>query len=332
MNHRRYGYIKDAPGKSDDAQKALFKRAGRGYTLPKRMNLIEKFGLFFSKYHKPYSQGRIGSCTANALAFAYVFREMKQQTKITFMPSRMFIYYNERELENSLGFDNGAQISTGINVLKNFGVCPEAMWPYDCDNYNNKPPESCFHEASNCKLTNYQKIPYEKHMSKQYVLEQLKSAIVNDCPIVFGFSAYENLESVEVEKTGILRLPLQTEQFLGGHAVVAVGYDDEFNCYTANDVEHPESYAGAFLIRNSWGPEWGCVPMGEYDEKNRGYFWLPYNYALGVDENNNPLCADFWLIGLVGNPEPNLFSIQMTDIEKTVEPCVISLESSINDA
>jgi C1A family cysteine protease len=56
---------------------------------------------------------------------------------------------------------------------------------------------------------------------------------------------------------------------IGGHAVMAVGYDDE--------KKH-------FIIQNSWGTEWG----------DKGFFYMPYDYAA-----NSDLAADFWTIRIV---------------------------------
>src|SRR2546430_490025 len=56
-----------------------------------------------------YNQGDIGSCTANAIAAAIEFDRKKQKLR-DFIPSRLFIYYNERSIERSVPLDNGAQI------------------------------------------------------------------------------------------------------------------------------------------------------------------------------------------------------------------------------
>jgi len=64
-------------------------------------------------------------------------------------------------------------------------------------------------------------------------------------------------------------MPQPSEQVAGGHAVLAVGYDDRSQW---------------FLVRNSWGPDWGM----------HGYFTMPYQYLL--EEN---LSDDFWTVRLV---------------------------------
>jgi C1A family cysteine protease len=61
-------------------------------------------------------------------------------------------------------------------------------------------------------------------------------------------------------------MPKKTERTLGGHAVLAVGYDDK---------------AKRFTVRNSWGPGWGI----------KGYFTIPYAYLASRD-----LADDFWTI------------------------------------
>jgi C1A family cysteine protease len=92
---------------------------------------------------------------------------------------------------------------------------------------------------------------------------------IDKLPVVFGFSVYESFESDEVAKTGTVLMPDKSEQLLGGHAVVLCGYDDETK---------------RFLVRNSWGEEWGQA----------GYFTLPYEYV--TDPN---LASDFWVVQTV---------------------------------
>ena len=77
-----------------------------------------------------YNQGQIGSCTANAIAAAIEFDRKKQKLS-DFIPSRLFIYYNERSIEHSIPLDNGAQIRDGIKSVAKEGACPETEWPYD---------------------------------------------------------------------------------------------------------------------------------------------------------------------------------------------------------
>ena len=188
-------------------------------------------------------QGNLGSCTANALAGALECLERKD--KVSFIDlSRLFIYYNERVIEQSVSSDSGAMIRDGIKSLKKTGVCSEKKWPYVISKFAVKPNSACYKEALNHQITSYQRI---------LTLDQMKSCLADGFPFVFGFTVYESFESPQVAKTGIVNMPKKNESVLGGHAVLAVGYNDKDK---------------RFIVRNSWGTSWGM----------KGYFTMPYDY------------------------------------------------------
>eukprot|EP01047_Picozoa_sp_COSAG01_P005904 COSAG01_NODE_207_length_22017_cov_118.361164_27_plen_402_part_00 len=181
-----------------------------------------------------YRQGKLGSCTANALAFAYEFDEHGLSDE-RFRPSRLFIYYNERAMEKSIANDKGAQISDGVKTMEKEGVCPENMWPYDIAKFADRPPQTCYEDAQLHKVTHAKSI--------QQTIPQLKAALVETKrPFVFGFVVYASFETKEVAANGVMPMPAEDEKKLGGHAVAAVGYDDGRQ---------------AFIVRNSWGDGWG---------------------------------------------------------------------------
>lgn len=208
-----------------------------------------------------YNQGELGSCTANAIGAAYEF-DLLKQGKSDFMPSRLFLYYNERFIENSVGYDSGAQIRDGLTCLIKQGICSENIVPYDVDKFSEKPSEEAYTQALNFTINNYQKLADGN-------LYMMKQCLAQGIPFVFGFTVYESFESEEVASTGILPPLDNTEQEMGGHAVMCVGYDE-----TKNMVK----------IRNSWGNDWGA----------KGYFYMPYNYI-----SNSNLANDFWAINTV---------------------------------
>jgi C1A family cysteine protease len=208
-----------------------------------------------------YDQGQLGSCTANAIAAAVEFDQMKQHLDHNFMPSRLFIYYNEREMEGTVNSDSGAQIRDGIKSVGAQGVCPENEWPYDITRFEEKPSDSCYKDAVQYRALSYQRVVRD--------LNQMKGCLAAGYPFVFGFAVYQSFESQEVAQTGHAQMPRAREQQIGGHAVVAVGYE-ESNQW--------------FIVRNSWGTEWGM----------EGYFTLPYTYLTQPN-----LSSDFWTIRLV---------------------------------
>ncbi len=206
-------------------------------------------------------QGALGSCTANAIANAHLFDQQKQQAAHPVLSSRLFIYYNERRMEGTITSDAGAMIRDGMRSLAKQGACPESMWPYDIAQFARQPSSACYAAALQHQGVSYQRLSPR--------LGQLQGCLAAGYPFVFGFTVYESFESPHVATTGIMDLPTAGETVLGGHAVLAVGYDNATQ---------------RFLVMNSWGPSWG----------QQGFFTMPYAYLLG-----SRLAADFWTLRLV---------------------------------
>jgi len=266
-NHQRkiarYGWTRDLPDNRDHQFAAPLLKLG---PLPAKVDLRKQCpGV--------YDQGQIGSCTANAIAAAIEFDRLKQKLP-DFTPSRLFIYYNERNMEHAVATDSGAQIRDGVKSVNQLGVCPETEWTYvatPADPNTNlwppgakpaqKPSPVCYTDALKHQALSYESVTRD--------LAQFKGCLAAGYPFVLGFTVYSAFESAQVAKTGVLNLPTSAEQVEGGHAVLAVGYDDA---------------AQRFIIRNSWGASWGM----------KGYFTMPYAYLLS--EN---LSSDFWTIRVV---------------------------------
>ena len=228
-------------------------------------------------------QFSLGACTSNSIAFAYAFDEIKQGNKEVFMPSRLFIYYNERMMEGTVHTDSGAEIRDGIKSLNKYGVCDEHHWVYDPKQFSVKPPQKVYDEAKLCKAVVYAAIDFSQDKTDQDRVEHLKKALQSGFPFVFGFKVYESFESAEVAKTGMMPMPKPDEKLLGGHAVCAIGFDDSKQC---------------FIIKNSWGANWGC----------HGYFYMPYKF---ISDTNS--AEDFWVIQQVTDPD-NIPNFDQNDI------------------
>jgi len=201
-------------------------------------------------------QGPIGSCTGNALAGALEFLEKKDGRPFVNL-SRLFIYYNERVIEHTTRSDSGAMIRDGIKTLVHQGVCAERTWPYRPARVTTRPAATCYKEALTHQVTSYQRITS---------LTEMRACLASGFPFVFGFTVYESFESEEVARSGVVNLPARGERAIGGHAVLAVGYEDS---------------ARRFIVRNSWGSRWG----------QHGYFTMPYDYL-----SNDNLAADMWTV------------------------------------
>jgi C1A family cysteine protease len=240
---RGYGWIPDVPDERDFLYSAPLETVNR---LPASVSLQ-------SRCPPVYDQGRLGSCTANAIAAAIEYSH-----KPRFTPSRLFIYYNERVIEGTVDSDPGAQLRDGIKSVAIKGVCPETDCPYHIADFKRKPSAKAYADAAKTKATQYLRISQD--------LVQMKGCLASGFPFVFGFTVYEYFESTQVAKTGIVRLPTSSDKMIGGHAVMAIGYNDKTQ---------------TFRVRNSWGPQWG----------QRGYFTMPYAYLM-----SRHLSSDFWTI------------------------------------
>jgi len=243
---RKYGWKPDLPDQRDQLFSVVRKMV---VDLPPRVDLR-------SGCSKVEDQGQIGSCTANAIVACLEFLEIKA-TKAWVDLSRLFLYYKERELIDAVNEDSGAYIRDGIKVLAKIGTPHESEWPYIESRWNKKPTPAAVAGAKQHRIKDYQRLNS---------LNEMKSCLASGHPFVFGFSVYESFESEEVKTTGIMQLPGMDERMVGGHAVTAVGYDDEKGC---------------LIVRNSWGVGWG----------DNGHFYMPYGFV-----TNRNLSDDFWTI------------------------------------
>ena len=208
------------------------------------------------KFQTVFDQGRLGSCTANALVSLFNY-----EVSNNFHGSRLFLYYNERKLDNNISDDCGSTLSSGINALEKYGLCCEHMYPYIINNFNKEPSQDCYIEALEHCVISASNIIND--------LTIMKQCLINNYCFVVGIAIYESFENFNVVKTGIVPMPLPTEDYYGGHAIVICGFDDS--------KQH-------FIGRNSWGKYWG----------DNGYMYLPYEYI-----TNPYLATDLWIINKI---------------------------------
>ena len=206
-------------------------------------------------------QGKLGSCTGNAIAGAIELLHKRQSRTIDI--SRLFIYYYERKFIGTVNYDSGAYIRDGIKACYTYGAPTENLWPYNISKFRMQPHKTAIVDALKRKVTSYQRATD---------FNQVMDSITSGYPVTIGFNVYSSFDSPAVAKTGIMPYPnVNKERFLGGHAVLLVGYNKDNN---------------TFIARNSWGTRWG----------DKGYFYMPFQ----VIQNIN-MSRDFWVIKSIAN-------------------------------
>jgi len=215
-------------------------------------------------------QGRLGSCTANAGVGLVEYYERRAFAK-HIDASRLFLYKATRNLLRWTG-DTGAFLRTTMAAMVLFGVPPEDYWRYVIADFDKEPSSFCYAFAQNYQTIQYFRLD-PPATPKDLLLKRIKFFLATGLPSMFGFTVFSSIR--QAGNDGKIPYPCRGERILGGHAVAAVGFNDEIK--TKNTTCGVKT-TGALLIRNSWGTAWG----------DEGYGWLPYEYVL------RGLAIDWW--------------------------------------
>jgi len=205
-----------------------------------------------------YDQGQLGSCVGNGTAAAFEYALGRESARHIFTPSRLFIYYNARALEGTTNQDAGCEIRDAVKSLNAVGVIPESEWPYDANQFAAHPPASLYPEAMKSRLVTYARVG-------QFA-EHILACLTHHGPVVFGSSVFSAINDAP---GGHIPMPRYDDQPEGGHCMMIVGWK-------------PDSHE--YIIRNSWGTEWG----------DAGYGYMPAAYI-----HNSSLTDDLWVLWLV---------------------------------
>ena len=212
-------------------------------------------------------QGDLNSCTANAVAGAYEYLVKRHKGIEDYDVSRLFIYYNARDIDDCTHEDEGCVISSAIESLQEYGACSEDSWPYDEEDVNEEPDEDAYTEAEDFLV--------EENQYVELDLKSWKTALAQGHPIIFGLNLFSSFD--KHKKPGLVPPPTGkevTREDHGGHAMLCVGYSD------------PDRL---FIVRNSWGSDWG----------DEGYCYIPYDYMMNPKYNFD----DSWIIKQLDNFE-----------------------------
>ena len=200
-------------------------------------------------------QGMLGSCVGFAVSAMKECQERKEhleeiakgkrgRPKI-YDYSEAWIYWNAKQLDPWGVEEEGTSIRYAMQVLQRIGVPTEKGWPYkdvnDVDAIG-KPKSWAKMVARWALIDSYWRID---------TLTELKLALING-PVPIGVPCF--YEIFFVGSDGIVAYPANPSQMYGGHAICAVGYDNNKQLVK---------------FKNSWGRSWG----------ENGYGYLPYKYV-----------------------------------------------------
>ena len=217
------------------------------------------------------NQASLGSCTANAGVGIVEYFERRAFGK-HIDASRLFLYKATRNMLHWTG-DTGAFLRSTMGALALFGVPPEEYWQYVVADFDKEPSAFCYAFAQNYQAISYYRLD-PPGTPTSVLLNQIKTNLSAGLPSMFGFTVYSSY--IQAAATGKIPYPTVGEKIVGGHAIVAVGYDDTMKIKNINPGAVETT--GALLIRNSWGTGWG----------SSGYGWLPCDYVL------KGLAVDWW--------------------------------------
>lgn len=253
---KNFGWIPDLP---DPRDRVLFSAGA-----PAEINLPDKVDLTQNHSFAVMDQGNLGSCVAHALASAIEYAQhmrpndpnvpdfLEEDRK--FPVSRLFLYYEARTAIGMETIDSGCYIRDALKAAYNVGAPRESGWKYVEPKYSQKPPRRSYKSAPYHKISSYRSVGVN--------VQEVKAALASGLPVIIGVSVFNSF----FYSGGDIPLPSMNDEYLGGHAVLLVGYDDS---------------AKRFKFLNSWGTSWG----------HAGYGTLPYAYV-----GNPRLGGDYWVM------------------------------------
>lgn len=239
---RKWGYIHS----EEDSRDYKFSTISKARSLKESVDLRKNMSAV-------EDQKDIGSCVANANVGALEYLHARRMARRWFCKddttrdySRLYNYWFGRDIGrySDPTIDSGMSIRNSIKALDLYGIPKEKYWPYDTEKWSVKPSQKAQKKAKLRTVSDYYRIDNPG---------QILEALSRELPVTFGFQVPVSFMSQQVADTGMFEMPEPNERTIGGHAVLACGYD------TTKDL---------VLVRNSWGADWG----------QGGYVWMPFKF------------------------------------------------------
>jgi C1A family cysteine protease len=273
MDDLKMGWVPDLPdfrdlSSSSNKIKTMINKTRKGKDIANLPDVVD-----LTEWCSPIeNQLNIGSCTANAGVAILEYFERRAFGK-HIDASRLFLYKTTRKLMGLKG-DTGAYLRDTMKAMATFGVPPTKYYPYDVTKFDDEPEPFHYSLAQNYQALSYYRMD-SPGISRSKLLYSIRLNLRLGFPMMFGFTVFSSLNNPEF--AGEISFPDRQERVLGGHAIVAVGYDDDKEI---KNMLNGVVTKGALKIRNSWGTQWG----------EDGYGWLPYGYV------ESGLARDWWTL------------------------------------
>lgn len=246
-------------------------KVSKSEPLPEYVNLNDRAGPVLD-------QGDLGSCTANSALVAFRIHAIRNGVEAPVTGSRLYHYYNTRAEDGlPLDEDTGGTIAGSARAFS-YGVISEDAVPYEIEQFSQQAHPKIYHKS----IKGFPELgltwtPVELNG------DDIRKSLAAGKAVMLGMdvtSAFmKGGVSTDPLRRGIIANPTRSARSLGGHAILAIGYDNREKVLNAKGKTVPNPRKGMIIIRNSWGTQWG-------DEGNA---YMSEQYLL------NPKWADdFW--------------------------------------
>lgn len=198
------------------------------------------------------NQLSLSSCVGNACGDALeLLKGIENPNKVEQI-SRLFIYYNARNIIRETDKDEGCYIHDALNSLKTLGTCRETIWKYDINEVFTKPSIESYREGNDNTITEF----YQINSSSAQRLKDIEVALRANHPVIFGSQVGSEFVNYDAGRDGGNKVFGVPSDDVGGHAILITG------------IRTNKDNQKEFLIRNSWGPFFGV----------NGHCWFSADY------------------------------------------------------
>lgn len=186
-------------------------------------------------------QGPRGTCLAFAASAVHEQARLRRRGEPRPELGEELLYWRCKQLDGNR--EDGTSVDSAHGALKQPGQSAAELWPYDGNRDSRAsvyaPPEAAL-DTSVLRRATLSEITASA--------ENIRSQLQGGRPVLLAIRLWHQFFG---DHRGVLNAPSPQQLIPGGHAVVAVGFDED---------------AGWFLIRNSWGNSWGLVGHAQLPE------------------------------------------------------------------